>query len=285
MTIADLRSEYHRRICLEIIRAKTYEGEIYYNFADRRSGSSRSVSVEVVNIINQPLGQNNVTGQTAGRFFEIVTSSFIENCFNLLNHIRPGTWQYLTDEHPISNFDQYFHLARIDEITSQDRTLRTTLGSDYIVKPDLIISKEPLSDDAINNQNQIVDHNYATFTPLRITNYEDNIFQTLHASISCKWTIRSDRAQNTRTEGLNLIRNRKGRTPHIVAVTAEPLPTRIAALALGTGDLDCVYHFALNELKLALENLNNEDQLDILDTMIEGRRLRDISDLPFDLAI
>jgi hypothetical protein len=71
----------------------------------------------------------------------------------------------------------------------------------------------------------------------------------------------------------------------VVAVTAEPLPTRIAALALGTGDLDCVYHFALPELKKTIEEIDNQDQLDMLNTMIEGRRLRDISDLPFDLAI
>jgi hypothetical protein len=44
---------------------------------------------------------------------------------------------------------------------------------------------------------------------------------------------------------------------------------------------------------LAFVNLNihdeekqelNEDQLDMLNMLIEGRRLRDISDLPFDLA-
>ncbi|MBN1975836.1 MAG: restriction endonuclease, partial [Anaerolineae bacterium] len=33
--------------------------------------------------------------------------------------------------------------------------------------------------------------------------------------MSCKWTIRSDRGQNPRTEVLNLIRNRKGHLPHI----------------------------------------------------------------------
>lgn len=70
----------------------------------------------------------------------------------------------------------------------------------------------------------------------------------LHASISAKWTMRSDRAQNSRTEALNLIRNRKGRLPHIVVVTGEPLPSRLASLAFGTGDIDCVYHFALYEL-------------------------------------
>ncbi|MBI3949421.1 MAG: hypothetical protein HY314_03090 [Acidobacteria bacterium] len=76
----------------------------------------------------------------------------------------------------------------------------------------------------------------------------------------------------------------QGHLPHVVAVTAEPLPTRIAALALGTGDLDCVYHCALPELRQAIEEVDNKDQLDMLVTLIEGRRLRDISDLPFDLA-
>lgn len=124
----------------------------------------------------------------------------------------------------------------------------------------------------------------AALTPLREVNH--NIPKPmLHASISCKWTLRSDRAQNTRTEALNLIRNRKGPLPHVMAVTAEPLPTRLAAIALGTGDLDCVYHIALPELKKALEDQKNEDQLDMLLVLIEGERLRDISDLPFDIAI
>lgn len=86
-------------------------------------------------------------------------------------------------------------------------------------------------------------------------------------------------------EDLNLIRNRKGPLPHVVSVTAEPLPTRLAALALGTGDLDCVYHFALPELIRAIVELDNQDQLDMLNTLVNGRRLRDISDLPLDLAI
>ena len=97
--------------------------------------------------------------------------------------------------------------------------------------------------------------------------------------------MRNDRSQNARSEALNLIRQRKGNTPHIVVVVAEPLPTRIASLALGTGDIDCVYHFALPELQQAIVDLDNADQLDLLQTLTEGRRLRDIADLPFDLAI
>jgi hypothetical protein len=150
--------------------------------------------------------------------------------------------------------------------------------------------KEPMiflkSLQKILSKTYVLDKNkrFATATPLRESNYQVP-YPILHASISCKWTIRSDRAQNTRTEALNLIRNRKGPLPHVVAVTAEPLPTRIAALALGTGDLDCVYHFALPELIKTIEKIDNQDQLDMLNTMIDGRRLRDISDLPFDLAI
>jgi hypothetical protein len=109
--------------------------------------------------------------------------------------------------------------------------------------------------------------------------------QTLHASISCKLTIRSDRSQNARTEGLNLIRNRKGHTPHIAVVTGEPMPNRIASLAYGTGDIDCVYHIALPELRQALEELSETSAAETLDLMTDGRRLRDIADLPFDLAI
>lgn len=82
-----------------------------------------------------------------------------------------------------------------------------------------------------------------------------------------------------------MIRNRKGNTPHIAIVTAEPLPNRIASLALGTGDLDCVYHMALNELQQAVVAINDETLTDMLNLLVEGKRLRDISDLPFDLAI
>ena len=46
-----------------------------------------------------------------------------------------------------------------------------------------------------------------------------------------------------------------------------------------------MYHFALNELQEAVGAVGSEDQLDMLRGMIDGRRLSDISDLPFDLAM
>ena len=86
-------------------------------------------------------------------------------------------------------------------------------------------------------------------------------------------------------QALGLIRNRKGRLPHIVVVTGEPMPARIASLALGTGDIDCVYHFALNELVEAVNDVGAEDSKELLKILITGKRLKDISDLPLDLAV
>jgi hypothetical protein len=67
-------------------------------------------------------------------------------------------------------------------------------------------------------------------------------------------------------------------------ITAEPRPSRLASLTLGTGDLDCTYHFALHELVKATQSVS-DDQREMLMTMVTGKRLRDISDLPFDLVI
>ena len=126
----------------------------------------------------------------------------------------------------------------------------------------------------------LVDETVATHASLRAAVQPNEM---LHTVVSCKWTLRSDRAQNARSEALNLIR--KGRLPHVVVVTGEATPVRISLLALGTGDIDCVYHFALPELVDAVGEKGGEDTKELLDMMIEGKRLKDIADLPLDLAV
>ena len=166
------------------------------------------------------------------------------------------------------------------QVINENEKLRVVFG-DYIVKPDIVICRKPVPDLEINKHEILLtDDGPATHTPLRRENSQADI---MHASISCKWTIRSDRSQNARTEGLNLVRNRKGKAPHIVVVVGEPLPGRIASLAFGTGDIDCIYHFALRELIAGASGSDSE--IELLNTLVNGRRLRDISDLPFDLAI
>lgn len=282
MLIAELRRTYHQQICANIIRVS----KGYPNFADGSNKRSIEIARDIVNRLGCEIPSGEISGQSAGDLFEYWTAEFIRAAFAQLQHLRPGDWLYLTEQTDISNFVQYAHLADLATLVSQYPELSSAFGGEYIVKPDIIIGHSPLSDKQINANEQILDSEsyIAMYTPLREANLPPGQ-KILHASISCKWTIRSDRSQNARTEALNLIRHRKGHTPHIAVVTAEPLPTRISTLALGTGDLDCVYHFALPELYASVEANRYEDQLELLNYMIEGKRLRDISDLPFDLAI
>ncbi len=198
------------------------------------------------------------------------------NAFGYLQHLRPGDWEFSLGG-SIGDYQQYQHLDAIKRAIDDNSQLRVVFG-DYIVKPDIVVCRHPVDDATIDaSTSQLGDDAVAALTPFRKANSQDRL---LHASVSCKWTIRSDRSQNARTEGLNLVRNRKGATPHIVVVVGEPLPARIASIALGTGDIDCVYHFALPELLSSTE----ESDLEMLTVLVEGQRLRDISDLPFDLA-
>ena len=291
MNITELRQHYHTELCQQVIRITTLGERRYPNFAD---GANKLSSNLAWSIVKQLADVNHVEvdniegikGQTAGDRFEELTKQFVEQSFALLEHLRPGEWHHTTEQTAISQFAQYQHLLQIEAKLKQDKELRATFGGDYIVTPDIVISRRPLADEAINAQGilQEAAAEHARNTILRATNYTPSA-SILHAVISCKWTIRSDRSQNSRTEALNLIRNRKGHLPHIVAVTAEPFPNRIAALALGTGDLDCIYHFALPELLQATSEIDPDGSGDLVKMMVDGRRLRDISDLPFDLAV
>jgi len=225
-------------------------------------------------------------GQTAGDQFTRFTLEFLQAAFTRLQHLRPGEWAFSVGQKPgIAGFYQYEHLADLQELLKTHKDLKAALGGDYLITPDIVVARRPLTDAEINIDTNLVDldRSAATLTPLRKANYPDPR-PILHASVSCKWTLRSDRAQNARTEGLNLIRNRKGNAPHIVFVTLEPLPSRLASIALGTGDIDCCYHAALHELLQAVESSEWEDAAEMLHVLVEGRRLRDISDLPLDLA-
>lgn len=282
MLLAELRQEYHQRICREIVRTQP-SNPPYPNFADKTNKASREIAWRILEQIGyQLLEETQLPGQTAGGRFEEITRDYLEKALEQLQHLRPGKWLYKTGM-DISQFDQYEHLARLHELTESNSDLASVLGSEYIITPDIVVARAPVVDDEINRSSLIIKGTaLAGLTPLRAVNSPRFL---LHASISCKWTLRSDRSQNARSEALNLIRQRKGNTPHIVVVVAEPLPTRIASLAFGTGDIDCVYHFALSELQKAIAEIHNEDQLDLLNMLVEGRRLRDISDLPFDLAV
>ena len=274
--IEELRFAYHRQICDEVLRQS--EAGVPNN-ADSRSAASVRIGRGIMDRIGFPVKTERLAGQTAGHQFETATKDFLRDAFGLLAHLRPGEWEFSLGGN-IGDYEQYRHLSEVSRLVEEHKELRIILG-DYIVTPDIVVCRKPVADETINENDVLLgEGETATHTPLRRANSQADI---LHASVSCKWTIRSDRSQNARTEALNLVRNRKGKTPHVVVVVGEPLPSRIASLAYGTGDIDCIYHFALRELVEAAAD--DDSGSDLLDTLVSGRRLRDISDLPFDLAI
>jgi hypothetical protein len=251
--------------------------------ADGDSATSIAIAQAILDQIQSKTKATvRLAGQVSGNLFEHLTRDFIDKTFQALNDIRPGIWDCSPAKRAISRYEQYHHLMELSSLAEKHPEMAVHLGSDYVIAPDIIIVREPESDETINAKQRLVDESVARRTSLR---KENNPMPLLHASISCKWTLRSDRAQNARSEALNLIRNRKGRVPHITVVTGEPLPSRLASLALGTGDIDCVYHFALPELVASVEKLKNEEASNVVKMLVDGKRLKDIADLPLDLAV
>ncbi|MBQ9205018.1 MAG: hypothetical protein IJ155_12355 [Prevotella sp.] len=281
--IAASRKKYHSELLANGVL--TIDNKGVPSNADRSSHLSISIAQGIARrlMANE---QAKTVGQTAGAKFEQINMEFIEATFPYLQNLRPGKWHIakLGNRNSIktSSFAQYEHLDYLSQLTKGDSRLAASMGNDYMVAPDVVVYRDTEPDEFINAQQLIVDDSVSCLSSIR---KQYNTLPILHASISAKWTMRSDRAQNSRTEALGLIRNRKGHLPHIVVVTGEPMPTRIASLALGTGDIDCVYHFALPELVEAVNDTQAEDSIEMLDILISGKRLKDISDLPLDLAV
>jgi hypothetical protein len=147
----------------------------------------------------------------------------------------------------ITGFDQYAHLKEVHALVHASPQLRISVGMDYLIKPDVTVGLAGVR----------------TGTGL----------PPLHAAISCKWTIRSDRVQNIRHECLQIIRHRRGRQPHLVTVTAEPLPSRLASIARGTGEVDAVYHIAFEAMAASVGEHANTEQADAWREVTKQRRV------------
>ena len=287
--IANARFHFHERLFETNTLTLTSAGVA--SNADTSSRGSKAISSRIIDIlINEHHHTVNavdkISGQTLGKQFELLTMDFLRETFPQLQNLRPGRWTILqlgnNNKLKTSDFAQYEHLAYLNALTTQNAQLAAALGNDYLVAPDVVVYRDLYEDDEINATRCVVDTDVSKMADIRKANGGKPI---LHASVSAKFTLRSDRAQNSRTEALNLIRNRKGHLPHIVVVTAEPMPNRLASLALGTGDIDCVYHFALYELIRAVKEVGSEDAVETLETLVQGKRLKDISDLPLDLTV
>ena len=282
--IADQRAAFHKMLVdADIV---TIDDQGIASIADR----SQRTSCIVAGVIAESLGAQTRpkgAGQRAGSLFELAVQRFLKDTFPYLGTLRPGAWTIedvggSRGEYHLARYEPYRHLDDLARAVGANPTLRAVLGNSYSISPDVLITRSPESDEVINRELDLVDPDTAQRTIVRSANQPNRI---VHAVVSCKLTLRSDRAQNARSEALSIIRNRKGRSPHIDVVTAEPSPSRIASLALGTGDLDMVYHIALPELVEGVRASGSDEGLFMLESLIDGERLRDIADLPLDLCV
>jgi hypothetical protein len=218
------------------------------NIADTSSVTSCKIAAELLDALGVTA---NVThaGQTAGKMLE---EAMHDHLVAALPSTRAGRAIVVSRKTIISDFEQYQHLATLKRLIDGDRTgtLRASIGTDYQVKPDVTVGLDR-----------------GLGPPF------------LHAAVPCKWTLRSDRAQNVRHEAVVLIRHRRGRLPHITPVTAEPMPTRLASLARGTAEVDALYHVALGELDGAVRASGAREQIDVLDELVGHDRLKDLYEL------
>jgi hypothetical protein len=225
------------------------------SIADKGSATSVEIASALLEVLGITQRVEHV-GQTAGKNLEEAVEQ------HLAVQLPPAMCQapaVISRKAPITHFAQYEHLAGLTELIEIDETkmLKASIGTDYLIKPDVTVGLQ----------------------------LDPSTSQLLHAAVPCKWTLRSDRAQNIRHEAVVLIRHRRGRLPHITPVTAEPLPTRLASLARGTAEVDAVYHLALDELSEACARVGNHKQSEVLEELVEHERLRDLSQLVPTLSI
>lgn len=260
------------------------------NVSDGGNEISKALGKAVLSELKAETFYEKVAPQTGGHRFEKAVQKFIDRTLEMLHPLAAQSFS-TTRRNRITAYHQYEPVDPKDVSPQRKEALRLAFGGDYMVKPDILVQRRALSLEELNRSGLVVDAAFGGRAALRAA-----VAPILHASISCKQTIRSDRSQNSRLEALNLLRMRTGRAPHIMVVTAEPFPTRIGSVALGTGDFDCTYHIALPELQEALDNLAEEaapsrtktarsHQQSELDLMIKNRRLKDIADLPLDLLL
>nr|WP_062339715.1 NgoMIV family type II restriction endonuclease [Herbidospora sakaeratensis] len=240
----------------------TKKGNTVPNTADTDNAASMCIAGAVLEEIGVTWGTvAPVEKLETGRPLERAVAASLKTQLPRLDDSRAWTVHDAPIE--ITAFVQYNHLKKVDRLVERNVELQITLGRDYLIKPDVVVSLPGRKGDNL---------------------------PFLHAAVSCKWTIRSDRVQNIRHENGQMIRHRRERLPHLVTVTAEPLPSRLISIARGTGEVDAVYHIAYGALDQVVRDLAGTGkiqakQLSDWEECIALGRIRPFTDLAPTLAL
>ena len=147
--------------------------------------SSNKVSVAIAAHLAAAMGAKPVTTrpspQTLGSNFQRHCRQFVEATFPLLGNIRPGDWKFFEGK-SIAQFEQYAHLNAIAAVLEEHPALRTSLGGDYIIKPDVVIARGLESDAALNAKANVVDTTSARLASLRKRNGGQDLLHQFNAA-------------------------------------------------------------------------------------------------------
>ena len=200
------------------------------NLADLHSKVCAYIAGQIYSALKVPTSQSAIDladpeseKKSSGSWLETQLTSDLEQ---RLQQLAPDRDFRVAKGASAGRFAPFLHLAELQKLFETNPMLRGVLGGDYQISTDVMVS---LPDPFDASRPRI-----------------------LHAAVSSKLTIRSDRAQNIRQEFGVLVRHRRGRLPHLVAVTADPLPSRLVSLARGTGEIDAVYHLLFDEIDAAM---------------------------------
>lgn len=232
------------------------------NTADRSSKSSVALAAHILEQLGVEPGTR---PRKASDSFEPAARTALQSELELVGH---GA---LVGSGSILGFEQYRHLRHLDDLVHGSPFLSSQIGRDYLIDADITVSLDAA---ALPELPPCVTEGLLRRWNPKLPPVLETKSRLLHALISLKWSIRSDRVQNIRHEAVILTRTRRGRQPHIAVVTLEPLPSRLASIARGTGEIDAVYHLLYEELWDATMTIGSSEQRSVLFELVENGRLR-----------
>jgi len=104
------------------------------NNADIASETSCAIAAEILNLL--AVSRVTVPKEAAGTALEIAVAAYFTEA---LPSVSPGRIWEVDHRKLITDFAQYEHLARLDAIVRDHPTLRSEIGLDYLIKPDVTV--------------------------------------------------------------------------------------------------------------------------------------------------
>ena len=249
--LRDARQEYHWSLQQ---RLWSVSGGLPSN-----SDPASRISVEIGFALAEALGATadlpQLDGPAAGVEFERRTERFIENALSCVDEVTQADWRIETGS-SIVEFERYDHLNGVRRAAATNDELGGLLYGDYTLAPGVFVGRKLKSNHPASLGSAV-----------------------LSGVVACKWTIPRDIDQRP----INLLRCPELPAGRVAVVTAEPLPGRMASIAIGTGK-PCMYHVALEELQDILAQKRWYESQEMLEIMVDQGRLRDILDLPLNLT-